>query len=93
MQPIDRMKGLIKELPKSDWTLGEKFIAERNFESLQELVDSAIYKVRKGLRKEFPKEEYLNVNLTELSILKSEVDNYVLQLELLINVDEEEKLY
>ena len=41
------MRKLLYSLPKSDQTLGEQFIQSRDFESLKDLVDSAIYKVRK----------------------------------------------
>ena len=81
MKPIERMRKLLNSLPKSDQTLGEQFIQSRDFESLKDLVDSAIYKTRKNIRSENPKEEYLEVDLTELSNLKAEVDVYLTQLE------------
>ena len=81
MKPIERMRKLLNSLPKSDQTLGEQFIQSRDFESLKDLVDSAIYKTRKNIRSENPKEEYLEVDLTELSNLKAEVVVYLTQLE------------
>ncbi len=86
---VDRIKKLIPELPKKDIALGYKFLKARDFESLQALVDSAIYKVRKDRKKETPKEEYLNINLSNLDKLKSEVDIYYFNLELPI-LDSEE---
>ena len=62
MKPIERMRKLLNSLPKSDQTLGEQFIQSRDFESLKDLVDSAIYKTRKNIRSENPKEEYLAVD-------------------------------
>ena len=93
MKPIERMRKLLNSLPKSDITLGEQFIQSRDFESLKDLVDSAIYKTRKNIRSENPKEEYLEVDLTELSNLKAEVDVYLTQLEVPTNEwDDEDPL-
>lgn len=90
MKPIERMRKLLSSLPKSDITLGEQFIQRRDFESLKDLVDSAIYKVRKNIKSENPKQEYLDVDLTELSNLKAEVDVYLTQLEVPSNEWEED---
>lgn len=91
MRAVEIMRELLDNLPKSDQPLGEQFIQSRDFESLKDLVDSAIYKVRKHkARKDEeggmpPKQEYLDVDLTELSNLKAEVDVYLTQLEILTN--------
>lgn len=82
MVAVERMRKLINNLPESDIPLGERFISERQFESLQELVDSAIFRVNKNVRGDNPKEEYLKVDLWELKKLKAEVDVYVEQLQL-----------
>lgn len=81
-EPVKRMKALMCSLPERDIPLGHKFLNERDFDSLKELIDSAIYKVRKSLRSDNPKEEYLIVSLEDLSRLKSEVDMYIIQLEM-----------
>ena len=96
MKPIERMRKLLGSLPKSDVPLGEQFIQSRDFESLKDLVDSAIFKTRKNVKSENPKQEYLDVDLTELSNLKAEVDVYLTQLEVPNNEweeDIEEDLY
>ena len=80
--PVKRMKALMCSLPERDIPLGHKFLNERNFDSLKELVDSAIYKVKKSLKSDNPKEEYLKVNLEDLNRLKSEVDMYIVQWEI-----------
>lgn len=90
MLAVERMRKLLSSLPKSDITLGEQFIQSRDFESLKDLVDSAIYKVRKNIKSENPKQEYLDVDLTELSNLKAEVDVYLTQLEVPSNEWEED---
>ena len=63
MAAVERIRKLINNLPESDIPLGERFISERQFESLQELVDSAIFRVNKNVRWDNPKEEYLKVDL------------------------------
>lgn len=78
-EPVKRMKALICSLPERDIPLGHKFLNERSFDSLKELVDSAIYRVRRSLKSDNPKEEYLKVNLEDLNRLKSEVDMYIIQ--------------
>ena len=90
MKAIERMRKLLNSLPKSDITLGEQFIQSRGFESLKDLVDSAIFKTRKNIKSENPKQEYLDVDLTELSNLKAEVDVYLTQLEVPSNEWEED---
>ena len=81
-EPVERMKALIDSLPEKDIPLGYKFLNERDFDSLKELVDSAIYKVKKSLKSDNPREEYIKVNLEDLNMLKSEVDMYIIQLEI-----------
>ena len=81
-EPVKRMKALMCSLPERDIPLGHKFLNERSFDSLKELVDSAIYRVKRSLKSDNPKEEYLKVNLEDLSRLKSEVDMYIVQWEI-----------
>ena len=81
-EPVKRMKALMCSLPERDIPLGHKFLNERSFDSLKELVDSALYKVMRSLKSDNPKEEYLKVNLEDLSRLKSEVDMYIVQWEI-----------
>ena len=69
-------------LPERDIPLGNRFLSDRNFESLKELVDSAIYKIKKNLRTANPREEYLKIDLEDLSKLKLEVDLYLSMIEL-----------
>lgn len=81
-EPIDRIKTLIPSLPEGDAKLAHKFLNSRDFESLQLLVNSSLVRVKKGLSKENPKEEYLKADLGEMRKLKSEVDTYCEVLEL-----------
>ena len=82
MGPEKRMRNLIKYLPKGDIVLAQRFIDSRDFESLKELVDSAIIKVRRNLKSNNPKEEYLSLDIDVLARLKAEVDVYTEQLQL-----------
>lgn len=75
-EPIDRIKALIPSLPEGDAKLAHEFLNSRDFESLQLLVDSSLVRVKKGLSKENPKEEYLKADLREMSKLKLEIDIY-----------------
>lgn len=96
MQQVDRMKNLAHHLPNGDESLAMSFIAQRDFESLQELVDSAIFKAKKSLKSDNPKREYLELDMDELTRLKAEVDCYVEQLTLPNNEegdDYEEEYY
>ena len=89
-EPIDRIKTLISSLPEGDARLAHKFLNSRDFESLQLLVDSSLVRVKRGLIKENPKEEYLKADLEEMRKLKSEVDTYCEALELPEQEDEYE---
>lgn len=87
---LDNIKKFINYLPSKDVQIGFKFLEIRDFENLKDLVDSAIIRTKKNLRSEFPKQEYINVDLEYLNILKSEVDIYLLQLNLIeYNEDDE----
>ena len=81
-EPIDIIKALIPSLPKGDAKLAHKLLNSMDFESLQLLVDSSLVRVKKGLSKESPKEEYLKADLGEMRKLKSEIDTYCEALEL-----------
>ena len=69
-------------LPERDIPLGNRFLSDRNFESLKERGDSAIYKIKKNLRTDNTREEYLKIDLEDLSKLKLEVDLYLSMIEL-----------
>lgn len=45
--PVERIRKLISLLPEKDINLGYKFLDSRDFSSLKELVDSAIFKVKR----------------------------------------------
>ena len=78
--PTERIVKLVPQLPAKDIPIAGRLIKGRDFCSLKELIDSAIYKVKKSQKSLEPKEEYKNIDLEELSRLKSEVDSYLVLL-------------
>lgn len=96
--PIEKMGALMSSLPEKDVPLGHKFLKERDFEALRDLVDSAVYKVKKNMNSECPEDRYLNVDFKSLMGLKAEVDAYAMCLELIEesvcgDFDDEEDYY
>ena len=75
-EPIDRIKALVPSLPEGDIKFAYKFLNNRDFESLQLLVDSSLIRVKNGLNKENPREEYLKADLGGMRKLKLEIDTY-----------------
>lgn len=76
MKSLEIINTLIDSLPRKDIILGHKFLDIRDFDSLKELIDSTIIKIKRNMRSNNPKEEYLSINLDDLINLKSEVDSY-----------------
>ena len=70
---LKQIHQLILNLPPKDIPLGRKFVEERDFESLKELVDSAI-QIDKN--REASGKESLVKNFTGLLTLKAKVDKY-----------------
>ena len=85
---IETIRRLIVYLPKRDIQLGYKFLNRRDFDSLKELIDSAIYKVEKNLASENPKDEYINLDLDMMNELQQEVYLYAINLQLPDNEDD-----
>ena len=83
---LKQIQLLILNLPPRDIPLGKKFIEERNFESLKELVDSAI-QIDKN--REASGKEPLTKDFTGLLTLKSKVDKYYSLLEIPEQEEEE----
>lgn len=67
----------MKELPKKDAVLAEKFIEDREFEKLLEIVESDIYMVQQNELLAQPKEKFSNINLDKLVQLKGAIDEYM----------------
>lgn len=71
---------LIYALPTKDIELANKFIRERNFEFLQDLVNSAVYKVKRAKTIGDVSSSLMSVDIDNLLSLKSTVDIYCMRL-------------
>ena len=78
--PIIKITNLIQYLPEKDIKFAKKFLKERQFEYLKEIVDSDIYKVLKDRKKEESNQKYINIDLDSLYSLQSELSAYLLLL-------------
>ena len=78
--PIIKITNLIQYLPEKDIKFAKKFLKERQFEYLKEIVDSDIYKVLKDRKKEESVQKYTNIDLDSLYSLQSELSAYLLLL-------------
>lgn len=82
--PVQIMNELIQYLPEKDIKYAKKFINERNFEALAELVKSDITKLDREINKisdEYSEERLqLQRTLAHLEKLKSEIDSYLILL-------------
>ena len=76
MTALERIQSLIYVLPEKDRKLANIFIEKRQFESLYELVSSDIYKARKKA-KDSNVEEIEVSDIADMSILRSEIINYI----------------
>lgn len=76
-QPLDKIKRLSKSLPGDDIKLADKFIANREFDKLLEIVESDIYLVQQNNMLDQPKEKYTNVDLETLLELRDIVEEYI----------------
>ena len=77
--PIQIMEELLYNLPEKDIKFAEKFIKERNFEALQELVISDIQKIEKKCNPTSLEPEDLKMEeaLDALCKLRNEVESYL----------------
>ena len=74
---IDKIKELLKALPDKDILKWEKFLNDRNWESLKELINSAIVRINRSIVKDLPEIDLRYVNVDKLWQLKETVDYYV----------------
>lgn len=80
MRTLRNITELSVNLPLRDVELAQEFIKKRDFTSLKELVSSAIIIVKRNLRTENPKPEYLELDLDKMQQLESEIDFYLEQM-------------
>lgn len=87
------IKELIPKLPGKDAELCAKFLQERRFEDIYEIVKSDIYLTTQDALKEVPSEKYLNANIEELIKLKQALEEYTNLLQIPVNGDMQEEPY
>lgn len=92
-QLLDKIRRLSKSLPEGDIKFAEKYIENREFDKLLEIVESDIYMVQQNKLVEHPKEKFANINLEELLGLKSAVDEYMSFLEIPDSSDNDDWMY
>ena len=74
---LEYIKENIKCLPLKDVTFAKSFIEKREFNKLQELVDSALYKISKNLNSDNPKPEYKILDIDAIEELAVKIDSYI----------------
>lgn len=72
--PVQRIKQLLSCVPEKDIPYANKFIKERDFEALRDLVKSDIQILIKK------KDKSLEEQIDNLRLLKTEIDSYLLLL-------------
>lgn len=91
-QPLYRIRNLIKELPGKDAQLAAKFLEQRNFSGIMELVESDIFKAKKNADpfELVEKDSEVSVHIDKLLELKANLDEYMSYLDI---PDNSEELY
>lgn len=74
---LKNIENLILSLPEKDIIRGKELLSNKDFETLNILVTSAIMKIRKNRAKENPTEEYLKADLNNLNKLKVLIDEHL----------------
>jgi hypothetical protein len=85
--PLKKIEKLIPVLPKKDAELSRKYLKERNFEFILEIVESDIYKANKAKRNQ-EEEELLDNNIALLMELREELVTYMSYLDIPDNSDD-----
>ena len=82
-QPLYTIRKLIEELPGKDSTICNKYLEERNFECIREIVESDIYKARQRADplELLEEDSEANNHIDKLLELKSALDEYISYLE------------
>lgn len=94
-QPLYNIRELIKELPEKDAILAAKFLEDRNFQGIMELVESDIYKERVRILPDCLSIQQESENrIAKWLELKSNLDEYMSYLEVPDNSDDiDEEVY
>lgn len=79
--PVEIMNELITFLPEKDVKYAQKFIANREFENLYDLVLSDIRIIEKNLQKIDESQKYNDINLIKLQELFNTINEYLILLD------------
>lgn len=83
--PTVKIQTLLKYLSDKDEKIGQSLLDRRDFDSLKELIDSAVYLTEKNQNKEVVPDKYKDLSLEGLLKLKVEVDNYCALINVIFN--------
>ena len=75
---LNSIRKLIPKLPEKDIAIANRYLEKRDFDSLQDLVDSAIVRIKKDKRKDSPK--YSHIDSADLDRLSVLISDYVSKL-------------
>lgn len=83
-QPLYKIRELIKELPKKDALLCERFFNERKFTSILEIVESDIYKAKEAINPDelLEEDEEAERYISKLLELKDNLEEYISYLDI-----------
>ena len=84
-EEVQQIRKLIPSLQEKDITIANRYLASRDWDSLQDLVESTISKIKKSRRKNASpqqKEKYADMNLSELQLLSILIMDYSSSLEI-----------
>lgn len=75
--PLKTIKSLTNYLTAKDKQIADKLIEAKDYDSLKELVDSAIIRAEKSINSDSPKQEYLDLDMEKLEELQAAVYEYL----------------
>ena len=64
--PLQQIKELVPSLPKRDIAFAEKFVADRDWESLKDLTWSSLQLVEKAMQSETPPAKYAGLDIDKI---------------------------
>lgn len=82
METIKKIRKLMSALPEKDYNLGIRLLDNRDFESLQSIINSNIYKIKKKYSDDEESQLECTAALSSLESLKMEVDDYAFNLDI-----------
>lgn len=75
-QVLQQIRKLIPNLPEKDIVIANRYLANRNFDALQDLVDSLIMRIKSSRRKKMNQEKYADMDMSALQNLSVLIMDY-----------------